>query len=427
VIWRILYSFIVIPILWTAFHFLALLNSKVRKGFRGRRSVLSDIRSFRESKPDTAVLWVHASSMGEFEQAKPIIEAMKRDNPELCVVATFFSPSGLENNRRYIHADLVTYLPFDTKRNAAEFLDALQPTVAALIRYDVWPNYVWQCEEREIPVLLTNATMRANSPRLLPILRSFHHEVFDKLVAILTVSENDGEGFSKFGIDNNKLKAIGDTRYDRVLFKAASARQKSLLPDKAIEDKLVIVFGSSWQEDEDQFMQPLFKILEREQNILAIIVPHEPTIDHLEQLEYRFRNGIRHIRFSELKRYDNESVILVDSIGILLSLYASADIAIVGGGFKSNVHNTLEPAAYGIPVLFGPKIQNSQEASELADSGGAFIVNERREIYRQLLRLVDDNEFRISVGKKAGSFVETRGGATKRILTYLGPYFSKPS
>ncbi len=424
-IWRFFYSFIVLPVLWAVFHVLALVDSKVRRGLRGRKTVLSDLREFRRRNPEAQVLWVHASSMGEFEQAKPIIEALKARMPHIKVVASFFSPSGLENNRRYIHADMVTYLPLDTKKNATSFLDALKPAVAAFIRYDVWPQYIWQCEARGIPVLLTNATMRKNTKRLLPGLRRFHQMVFSPLKHILTVSQNDTGQFLRFGLDASRILPIGDTRYDRVLFKAATAREKKLLPQSVVENKLVVVFGSSWQEDEDVFLPPLMRILAQRKDILAIVVPHEPTVEHLEQLEYRFRNGIRHIRFSAITAYNGEEVIFVDSIGILLSLYASADIAFVGGGFKSNVHNTLEPAAYGIPVIYGPKIFNSQEARELADAGGGVIVSNKRDFFRAILRLINLTEYRNRTGQIAGSFVRERGGATARILEYLLPFFER--
>ncbi|MDT8325308.1 MAG: glycosyltransferase N-terminal domain-containing protein [Bacteroidota bacterium] len=419
--WKFLYSTLVLPALWLAFRALWPFNRKVRRGLRGRRSSMQRLRVFIRNNPGRRRLWVHASSMGEFEQAKPIIEELRRRMPDLVVVATFFSPSGYENNLRYRAVDAVAYIPFDTTANARRFLALLEPTAAVFIRYDVWPNHVWACHAMGIPVMLANATMRDGSGRLLPGVRRLHRAIYNAMDIILTVSEQDAENFRRLGLSRPRIAAVGDTRYDRVAGKAAESRQRMPLPAAVREGRRTLVVGSSWPEDEEIVLPVLFKLLAHDPTLQCILVPHEPTIDHLEFLEYRLNGMFASIRFSYLHAWKGERIIIVDSIGILLPLYAAADFAFVGGGFKSNVHNTLEPAAYGIPVLYGPKIANSQEARQLAADGGGIVVRNRQECYRSMRRLIDDASHRAECGRRAGAFVHARAGSTTAILEALMP------
>jgi 3-deoxy-D-manno-octulosonic-acid transferase len=419
--WKFLYSILVLPVLWTAFRVLWMFNRKVRRGLRGRTSSMQRLRVFIRKNPGKQRLWVHASSMGEFEQAKPIIEELRRQMPDLVVIASFFSPSGYENNLRYREIDAVVYIPFDTAGNARRFLALLQPTAAVFIRYDVWPNHVWACRDMGIPVMLANATLRENSGRLHPLMRRFHRNVYDAMDVILTVSEQDAASFRRLKLTRPVIHAVGDTRFDRVMGKAALSRNRMPLAENVREGRKTLVVGSSWPEDEEIVLPVLFKLLKSFPDLQCIIVPHEPTIDHLEFLEYRLAGETATLRFSYMNAWKGERVIIVDSIGILLPLYAAADLAFVGGGFKSNVHNTLEPAAYGIPVVYGPKIGNSQEARQLAESGGGIVVRSRQDCYRSMRRLLEDDSYRAQCGKHAGAFVHARAGSTTRILTYLNP------
>jgi 3-deoxy-D-manno-octulosonic-acid transferase len=423
--WQFLYSAVILPSFALLLSIGSLVNRKIRSGIRGRRGLYARLTEFSRRAAKAPRMWVHVSSMGEFEQAKPIIEATKRQFPGLVVVVSFFSPSGYENSLRYPHADCVTYLPFDTNRNAVRFLDIVQPTIALFIRYDIWPNHIWACARRHVPVILVNATMRASSSRRAFGLRRFHHSLFDPMDMILTVSESDARNFDIFKLSRPRITVVGDTRYDRVEEKAVAARDKKLLPSSIVDGKKIVVAGSCWPEDEEMLLPVMFKLLRHDPLLRFVIVPHEPTEDHLEMLEYKLSNTVRSIRFSHLNRFNGEEVILVDSIGILLPMYASADVAFVGGGFRSNVHNTLEPAVYGIPVVYGPKVENSQEARQLHDAGGGFIVHTRNELYRVLRSVLSDEEQRSAAGARAGEFVHARAGATASILDALTPYLGE--
>lgn len=423
--WKLFYNVVILPPLWLAFRVLWLFNRKVRRGLRGRHGSMQRLRVFIRNNPGRRRLWVHASSMGEFEQAKPIIEALREREPGLVIIASFFSPSGYENNLRYRAVDSVVYIPFDAPRRARQFLRLMQPTAAVFIRYDVWPNHIWTCREMGIPVMLANATLRANSGRLRPLIRNFHRYLYDGMEAILTVSESDAQAFRTLKLRHAQVAAVGDTRYDRVTGKAALSRRRMLVPEQILEGRKAIVAGSSWPEDEEVLLPALFSLLERDPRLLCVLVPHEPTIDHLEYLEDRLNGSVSHLRFSYLQSWNGERVLIVDSIGILLPLYAVADVAFVGGGFKSNVHNTLEPAAYGIPVLYGPKIGNSQEARELADAGGGFVVRTREEIEAKLGELLENETARQTAGAAAGRFVAERSGSTAHILAHLLPLLER--
>ncbi|MBR9978927.1 MAG: 3-deoxy-D-manno-octulosonic acid transferase [Bacteroidetes bacterium] len=423
--WYLFYNLLILPPLWLAFRILWLFNRKVRRGMRGRHFSLQRLRVFIRNNPGSRRLWVHASSMGEFEQAKPIIEALRECDPELVIIASFFSPSGYENNQRYRPVDAVVYLPFDSSGNARRFLALMQPTAAVFIRYDVWPNHIWACRRMGIPVMLANATLREHSGRLLPVLRGLHRHVYGSMHTILTVSDEDARAFRSLRTEGPHIEVVGDTRYDRVTGKAALSRRRLLIPEHILGGKHVIVAGSSWPEDEEMLLPALLSLLEHDPRLLCILVPHEPTLDHLEDLEYRLNGDVSSLRFSYLQSWNGERVLIVDSIGILLPLYAVADVAFVGGGFKSNVHNTLEPAAYGIPVLYGPKIGNSREAKHLAEAGGGFIVRSSDEVLDTLQTLLADDGKRHKAGAAAGHFVSERSGSTAHILTHLLPMLAR--
>ena len=426
--WLLTYNALVIPGFWLLFHFAALFNSKIRRGITGRRGLFLQLKRQAEALTKKRRVWFHSSSLGEFEQAKPIIAALRKNYDSIDILVTFFSPSGYEHARNYKLADLITYIPFDTARNARRFLDLLRPDVAVMVRYDVWPNHVWELARRKIPTLIANATLRKDSLRLRWPFRNFHYHVYESLSSILTVSENDVNAFRQFGLTKPELTAVGETRYDQVWQRSEEARLRHLIPASVLRNRRVFVLGSSWEEDEDVVLPAFRTIAKADPTMLMILVPHEPTIEVLERLEVRLTYlGLRTIRFSDLNDYSLEPVVIVDSVGILMTLYQYADIAFVGGSFRQGIHNVLEPAVYGIPVLYGPKHQNSQEAVELAGSGGGFVIHDEEECVTTLQRLFLDPEYRKQAGTFSLSLVRENIGATNRFLDYLVPHLKFPS
>lgn len=421
--WYIVYNTLTIPFLWVALRLLALVKQKVRRGIAGRRSLFEHLERAMSRLQGHKRVWVHSSSLGEFEQAKPIIAALRKRYPDLDIIVSFFSPSGYDNSRTYKLASLITYIPFDTPRNARRFLDLVRPDVAVMVRYDLWPNHVWELKRRNIPALLANATLRPNSSRFWFALRNFHHYLYNSLTAILTVSHADVEAFRRFNLTKPQLQAIGETRYDQVWQRSLEAKEKHLIPYSLLRRRHVFVVGSSWEEDEDVIIPVFRKIVQNDSSALMILVPHEPTVATLERLELSLNADLRSIRFSALNDYTNEHVIIVDSIGILMALYQYADVAYVGGSFKQGVHNVLEPAAYGVPMLFGPRYENSHEAKELVRRGGGFVVVDQPGCYRILRTLFNNARARARAGNIALQLVKDNIGATERIVDQLAKLF----
>ena len=414
--WFIFYNLIVIPLLYIGSRVAGLFNEKMRRGIIGRKRIFEnlilDALSINKSKK---LLWFHSSSLGEFEQAKPIIEELKK-NQNLNILITFFSPSGYENSKRYPYADLVAYIPFDTSSNAERFIKLLRPDLAIMMRYDIWPNHIWAMKRAGITSYLVDATMKSNSLRKIPLIKDFHRILFKDITRILTVSEKDAEEFKDFGINGDKIKAIGDTRFDRVYQRSLSARSRNLIKDDILKNRKVFVAGSTWEMDEEVILPAFIKLAKYDKDVILIIAPHEPTLIHMEKIENDLAKEINTIRFSFLNNYKNERVIIVDSIGILLTLYTYAQAAFIGGGFKQNIHNILEAAVYGIPVLFGPKIEKSAEALELMNRGGGIMIKNKKEAYRQLRTLFSNDELRKEKGEISYKFVHENLGATERML-----------
>lgn len=359
--------------------------------------------------------------MGEFEQAKPIIKKLKLET-DVNIAITFFSPSGYRNSLKYPYADIINYIPLDTPRLAKRFLSLLNPKLAVFMRYDIWPNFMWELNRRNIPSLLVDATMNKNSKRKLPGIKSFHKCLFGKVTRILTVSEEDKIQFLDFRIPDKNIESVGDTRFDRVYQKSIQAKERKLFDESVLNGKKIFVFGSSWEADEEVVFPAFTKLAEKDKSVVMIIAPHEPTELHLEKLEHYFAKTFKTIRFSDIRNYKDERIIIVDSIGILLTLYYYAHVAFVGGSFKQGIHNVLEPSVYGIPVMFGPKHSNSQEAVELVKLGGAVSVKDRRGAYKYLRTFFSNEDKRKFAGGIAYNFVNSNIGATDKILKHIYKY-----
>jgi 3-deoxy-D-manno-octulosonic-acid transferase len=418
-LWSIFYNYCFVPVFWLLLQAAALFNNKIKRGLRGRDRLFERLEHEVQKLTSKRRVWFHSSSMGEFEQAKPIIAALRKKYSDINIIVTFFSPSGYDHTKNYKLADIITYIPFDTKTNAQKFLDLVRPSAAVFVRYDVWPNHLWEMRTRGIPAFIANATMRHSSSRFFPGLKSFHYHLYNALTSVLTVSQHDVAAFERFHLDHPSLEAIGETRYDQVWQRSAEAKQKHLIPPAVIKGKKVLLAGSIWPEDEEVLLPAVKKILEYDKKALIILVPHEPTEEALDAIEKELNSHIKSLRFSALNDYNREPVIIVDSVGILMALYQYAQVAYVGGSFRQGIHNVLEPAVYGIPVIYGPKHTNSQEAIELAKRGGGFVVNDQQEGYRVLRTMLDDKKAQSAAGKIAMQLVQENIGATERVIEHL--------
>ena len=417
--WSLFYNILIVPTLFVFVRLIGIFNSKVRTGIIGRRRLFEElILNAAALDKSKKLIWFHSSSLGEFEQAKPVIEQLKKTS-DINILVTFFSPSGYENSKKYPYADLVSYLPFDTKTNAEKFINIVRPDLAVIMRYDIWPNHIWSMKKIGVTSYLIDATMKPGSARKLPIVKNFHKVLFKDISKILTVSQTDSKGFESFDCSANQLMVVGDTRFDRVYQRSLLAKNRNLIKDEVLKDKKILVAGSTWGLDEDVIIPAFIKLAKYDPDILLIIAPHEPTLIHLERIENEFSRNLKTIRFSHLNNYKDERVIIIDSIGILLTLYTYADAAFIGGSFKQSIHNVLEAAVYGVPVLFGPKIENSQETQKLLKRGGGILIMDKRDAFKQLRSIFRDDNLRKEKGKISKDFVKENLGATDKILNEI--------
>lgn len=397
-----------------------LFNAKVRSGLRGRRSLLNELRPHYTPLPAGPRIVIHSASFGELEQAKPIITALREQYPNAHLHVTFFSPSGYDNAKGKLSGvDVVSYLPEDTQHDVRAFLDLVQPDLMLFARYDVWPNLARELDRKRIPSIVFSATAAVGSRRMTGLTRPLHRTVYRCVSRILAVTESDAEAFRDLGVDADRIEVGGDTRFDQVLSRRQSTDLSTALPAavaRRIEERgtLVFVVGSSWPADEKVIAPMLRLALERRDNILTILVPHEPSEKHVKALLSSFGNQA--ICYSKLSSYNREPIIIVDSIGKLFGLYSVADIAMVGGGFGTAVHNVLEAAVWCVPVIFGPHHERSVEAREVMDRTAGFEVNNSREFDFVFWRLAKDAELREEAGRAAESYVRERAGATAKVV-----------
>ena len=425
--WQIFYNILIIPIAKIIVPFIGLFDRKLRRGIKGRTDLLEKFQrdisrltpSLLPEGRQAPRVWFHSSSMGEFEQAKPIIAELKKRYRDIEIIVSFFSPSGYDHSRSYKHASIITYIPFDTPGDAKKFIEIMKPTIAIMVRYDVWPNHIWALKKKNITTFIANATMSQSTSRTLPILKQFHYALYNAIDYILTVSESDAKMFESFRLEHSIVKRIGDTRYDQVIQRSADAKARHILPESFIAGRQVLVVGSSWEEDENVLLPVARRLIEENSRLVVILVPHEPNEENLERIEKTMNGHTPTLRFSMLSSHKDERFIIVDGIGILMALYRYADIAYVGGSFRNGVHNVLEPAVYGIPIIVGPKHENSQEAKKLIELGGIFVGANELDLYGVIRSLLTNDLRRIDAGKKALDYVNENAGATEKILSYL--------
>jgi len=359
-------------------------------------------------EPDTRYVWFHAASLGEFEQGRPVIEQLKRDKPETKILLTFFSPSGYEVRKNYAGADIVSYLPLDTPINANHFVKLVKPSKAIFIKYEFWPNYLLALQNENIPVISISSIFRPDQ-----VFFKGYGKWYKKL--LLTFQHIFVQDkFSKELLQANGIKNVtvaGDTRFDRVYDLYQQAKQLPLIEEFVKGVERVIVAGSTWPKDEELLVQ----YLRLHPEVKLIMAPHEVHNSHIIEIS-KLLDG-KFVRYSDANASNVKSTncLVVDIIGILSSIYRYANVTYIGGGFGVGIHNTLEAAVYGVPVVFGTNYQKFREARELIAIGGAFSVSNYVTLEAQLDLLLKDN----SAGKIAGEYVKSNTGATEMILKQL--------
>ncbi len=427
IVYFLIYNLLFLPLLLVVARVVALFNHKVRSGLEGRRRSLEFLKRWTVNSGDgqPRVLF-HCASMGEFEQIRPVLRALRETQPGLVHVVSFFSPSGFENVEEDRFLDLKIYLPLDTVGRIAKFLNLLQPRLLVISKHDVWPNLVWSLASRKIPAMLVNGTMPADSYALKPGLRGFYRSVYSRLRFIAPASQRDLEGFAKIVGNLVPMEVLGDTRFDQVLIRSQETARKHLLNAEALGQKKVIVAGSIWPSDEQHLFPAFARLLREHPDLVLILVPHEPEPDHVQNIANFFEGeGHSSFRFSERNNgagFARHRILIVDQIGVLANLYGYGHIAYVGGSFGPGVHNVMEPAAYGLPVLFGPKILNSPEAQALLERQAGFRVESWQDCYGHFSSLLKNEKLRQEMGRRARQLVEENRGATEKIVRKILEY-----
>lgn len=421
---QLIYNVIIIPLLYLIFRIGFIFNIKIRKGVKGRKYLFSQL--IDELNGNTKIkVWFHVSSYGEFEQAKPVLLKLKEKNPDIYIIVTFFSPSAYEHIKATPPVDYICYLPFDSLINARRFISIINPQLAVIVRHDIWPNFLWTLSNNNIPTILIDASLPEKSSRFWPLIRNFNKKLFNHFSEILTISKDENKRFEVFITDKSRLIVTGDTKFDQVYYRTLETEKiKSLLNHSFLLENPIWVIGSSWPSDEKYIIPAYKKIIKKNTNLILIIAPHETAEDRIKELENHLeKENISSIRLSELKNESNNfQALIVDRIGILANIYRLGEFAFVGGSMELKVHNVLEPAAHGIPVLFGPRITTQAEALELKNGNGAILVSSTDEIFKKVSMLLKSKEEATRIGNNAKQFVLKFIGAADKTVEVLTKY-----
>ena len=390
-------------------HIMAPFSRKPRKMMKGHWVVYELLR--QQIEKDARYIWFHAASLWEFEQGRPLIEKIRAKYPDYKILLTFFSPSGYEVRKNYRGADVVCYLPFDKPRNVKKFLDISNPVMAFFIKYEFWKNYLDELNKRRIPVYSVSSIFRKDQI-FFKWYGGTYRNVLKNFDYLFVQNEASRRFLSKIGI--NKVTVVGDTRFDRVLQIREEAKELPLV-EKFKGDSFTLVAGSSWGPDEDLFLE----YFNTHPEIKLIIAPHVIDENHLVEIISKLKRPyVRYTRADE-RNVQKADCLIIDCFGLLSSIYRYGEVAYIGGGFGVGIHNTLEAAVYGIPVVFGPKYQKFMEAKQLIEAQGAFSISNYEELGSLFDRFLTDEHFHRETGSNAGFYVTNNAGATDKVLSMI--------
>ena len=389
---------------------LALFNKKIELFLTGRKSTFEQLENTIEQGDLT--LWFHCASLGEFEQGRPVIEALSSRNPEYKIVVTFFSPSGYEIQKNYAFADAVVYLPLDTKKNAKKFLEIVHPSLAVFVKYEFWPNLLKEMKTQGVPTYLISGIFREDQIFFKPyggwmrkLLHGFSH-FFVQNMQSLSLLES-------IGIRQATLS--GDTRFDRVYSLLEQNNDLTFLEDLTA-GRTIVVAGSTWPKDEELLTSFINEC--KFDEVVFIIAPHQMDPERFGKLKKSINR--KSMLYSEGVPNKDVKVFIIDTIGLLTKIYSYADVSYVGGGFdREGVHNVLEPAVFGAPVLIGPVYDKYQEAVDLVESKGCLVAEDAGSFESKLSILLSDRQFREKTGDICRRFISENTGATQIIVDYL--------
>lgn len=432
-LWQVGYNVFGVPISHIFFWVLALFQKKVRRGLVDRRGIWSRLELQAAKARGKTTLWIHVSSAGEYLQARPVIEKIKQARPDLIIMLTLFSPTGYDWVKREKQPpDIFEYLPSDSASSIRHMLDLFQPKVLVLVKFDLWPNLVWQTSNRNIPIILISGTLNPSSLRVRSkIIRSFFRTLYGSLRQILTVGTEDSRLYQDLMKEHKAIHSIGDTRVDSVLNRQNQEKVKPLSPvSQKIKDsgRLTLIVGSSWPNDERIVLGAWIECLKDSSlsvspKPLLVIVPHEPSPHHLGELSHKLDSlNLSWTTYSQMEIAGSADspnsalsadVLLVDRVGILAGLYRIGQFAFVGSG-HGGVHNTMEPAAWNLPIAFGPRYDNAPEAKAFIALGGALSVSNSLELSEHLKKWLKEPDKAVGWGQTNRAYLESHSGASTR-------------
>ena len=414
-----IYNIVIYFVLW-GIAIASLFNEKVRKMWRGEREAFKILK--QKVDPNAKYIWFHAASLGEFEQGRPLMERIRKDYPQYKILLTFYSPSGYEVRKNYEGADIICYMPVDTRLNAIRFLRLVRPVMAFFIKYEFWSNFLHIMKHRNIPTYSVSSIFREDQVFFKWYGRSYAGVL--KCFTRFFVQNEESKRLLE-GIGITAVDVVGDTRFDRVLQIKEAAKQlpiceafrtgvaSSQSADVPHHDFKVFVAGSSWPPDENIFI-PFFN---EHKDWRLLIAPHVIAEEHLK-LILSLIKGKKVVRYTQTTPEEaaEADVLIIDCFGLLSSMYNYGDVAYIGGGFGVGIHNTLEAAVWNMPVIFGPNNKKFQEAQGLLKSGGGFEINTYEDFSGLMSSLMNDETFLNQAGDKAGAFVAHLAGATDKVL-----------
>lgn len=414
-----IYNIVIYFVLW-GIAIASLFNEKVRKMWRGECEAFKILK--QKVDPNAKYIWFHAASLGEFEQGRPLMERIRKDNPQYKILLTFYSPSGYEVRKNYEGADIICYMPVDTRLNAIRFLRLVRPVMAFFIKYEFWSNFLHILKHRNIPTYSVSSIFREDQVFFKWYGRSYAGVL--KCFTRFFVQNEESKRLLE-GIGITAVDVVGDTRFDRVLQIKEAAKQlpiceafrtgvaSSQSADVPHHDFKVFVAGSSWPPDENIFI-PFFN---EHKDWRLLIAPHVIAEEHLK-LILSLIKGKKVVRYTQTTPEEaaEADVLIIDCFGLLSSMYNYGDVAYIGGGFGVGIHNTLEAAVWNMPVIFGPNNKKFQEAQGLLKSGGGFEINTYEDFSGLMSSLMNDETFLKQAGDKAGAFVAHLAGATDKVL-----------
>ena len=384
----------------------ALFSDKPAKMVKGHREVFDLLKS--KIDRNAQYIWFHAASLGEFEQGRPLIERIRKEYPQYKILQTFFSPSGYEVRKNYDGADIVCYLPIDTPANAKKFIDLVNPCMVFFVKYEFWHNYLNTLYQKGIPTYSVSSIFRPNQIFFRWYGKSYQ-QVLKTFAHLFVQNEESKQLLAGIGVKNTTV--VGDTRFDRVLDICAAAKQLPLV-QKFKGDALTFVAGSSWGPDEDIFI----KYFNAHPEMKLIIAPHVVNDGHLKEIESKLqRSSIRYTQATE-ENVGKADCLIIDCYGLLSSIYRYGEISYIGGGFGVGIHNVLEAAVYGIPVIFGPNNKKFREAQHLLANKGGFEIHGYDDFEQLMNKFLTDEAYLKQSGKAAGDYVKGNAGAMELIL-----------